>query len=322
MLNHIDISPKVSIILPLYNKEKYVKNAIDSVLAQTVSDFELIIIDGKSIDGSLEIARSYADSRVHVYLQDGVGVSNARNQGVQIAKSNFIAFLDADDIWMSHFLETILHLRLQYPNAGIYSTAYLVSFGDRVKENICRYGDGSCEKTFSYFSAFVYTGFPIISTSAFATDKDIFNKVGGYSLYLRVGEDVDLYGKISLYYPMAYSSKISAQYNAGTENNTDVINYLLEVPLQSYLIKNVSNLALENVGNLAEYMNYWKIRTGGRNIYSGFKKEGRIQILSEKSSRYSLMKISFLLMSFVPFRLELIPSTLVRKLLGKMKLSI
>lgn len=90
-------SPHVSIIIPLYNKAPYIKRALDSVISQTIQDFEVIVVNDGSTDGGEHIVEGYSDARIHLVHQKNKGVSAARNRGVSLAKSNMVAFLDADD---------------------------------------------------------------------------------------------------------------------------------------------------------------------------------------------------------------------------------
>jgi glycosyltransferase involved in cell wall biosynthesis len=87
----------ISIIIPVYNAEKFIGRAIDSVLAQTYKDFEVIIVDDGSTDNSLDICQSYKDQRIHVFFKHHEGVGIARNKGLRIARGELIFFLDADD---------------------------------------------------------------------------------------------------------------------------------------------------------------------------------------------------------------------------------
>lgn len=99
---------KISIIMPVYNKEKYVQKAIDSVIAQTFTDWELIMIDDGSTDLSFEICRQYKDERIHLIRVENGGVSRARNIGLKNAKGEYITFLDSDDYIDEKYLEKLI----------------------------------------------------------------------------------------------------------------------------------------------------------------------------------------------------------------------
>lgn len=91
-------SPKVSVVIPLYNREKYVRSAVDSILSQTFSDFELLVIDDGSTDGSIAVVQSYSDPRIRfVRNNTNLGVSATRDKGIQLARGEYLAFLDSDD---------------------------------------------------------------------------------------------------------------------------------------------------------------------------------------------------------------------------------
>lgn len=98
----------ISIIIPLYNKEKYISATIKSVLAQTYKDFELLVVDDGSTDGSADIVKSFNDERIRYIRKENGGVSSARNRGVVEAIGDWILFLDADDTLESRCLETLL----------------------------------------------------------------------------------------------------------------------------------------------------------------------------------------------------------------------
>src|SRR5690606_12962360 len=93
-----------SIIVPLYNKEKYLKATLKSVLQQTFIDFEIIIVNDGSTDKSLEIAKSFKNERIKIYTQENQGVSAARNLGIEKSTSEYCCFLDADDVWKDNHL--------------------------------------------------------------------------------------------------------------------------------------------------------------------------------------------------------------------------
>jgi len=113
-------TPKISVVVPVYNVEKYLRECVDSVLAQTFADFELILVDDGSLDDSGKICDEYAkkDSRVRVFHKANGGVSSARNLGIKESRADYLAFLDSDDWWNLRFLEKMHALAEKFPNAG------------------------------------------------------------------------------------------------------------------------------------------------------------------------------------------------------------
>ena len=97
--------PRVSVVIPLYQTEIYIEQALRSVLAQTFDDFEVLVIDDGSRDRGPEIARSFSDPRVKVISQENRGLAGARNSGIRLAVGEFVALLDADDLWEPEKLE-------------------------------------------------------------------------------------------------------------------------------------------------------------------------------------------------------------------------
>ena len=122
----------VSVIIPVYNGEKFLRDAIESILAQTYPDFELLVIDDASIDGSLELIRSYDDPRMRI-LENPVnlGLSGVRNRGIKEARGEYIAFLDCDDISLPTRLEKQVRLFETNPEVGLCGT-WTRTFGDTV----------------------------------------------------------------------------------------------------------------------------------------------------------------------------------------------
>lgn len=108
------MSDMISIIIPAYNAADYLVQTIESVLNQTYSDFELILVDDGSTDRTCEIIKDYQgkDARIKYFYKENGGVSSARNLGLQKATGDFVSFLDSDDLWDKRFLESMYHLSL------------------------------------------------------------------------------------------------------------------------------------------------------------------------------------------------------------------
>ncbi len=123
-------APKISVLIPAYNVAQYIEMAIDSVLRQTFSDFELIVINDGSTDGTGEILERYKtlDSRIQVYHSENRGIANARNQAVAYAKGEYVTFIDSDDAVKEDYLESL------YENAEKYNADVVVASFYRYEE--------------------------------------------------------------------------------------------------------------------------------------------------------------------------------------------
>lgn len=203
MLNKVNIS----IVMPLFNKEREVARAISSVLAQTFSSFELVVVDDGSTDHSTEIVATFNDPRIRLIKQANAGVSAARNRGVDEARADLVAFIDADDEWLSDFLSTINLLLQSYPLCSVFATSYLISrsgimerkailngVGDDFNDGILR----------DYFVVAAQSDPPIWS-SAVAIKKKALSEIGGFPLGVASGEDLVTWARLAARYDIAYS---------------------------------------------------------------------------------------------------------------------
>lgn len=111
--------PKVSVIIPVYNVEKYIAKTLESVLAQTFQDFEIVIIDDASPDQSVAICQSFPDQRIRIIQQDNRGLAGARNTGIRHAQGAYLAFLDSDDLWHPEKLAKHVQHLDSSPHVGV-----------------------------------------------------------------------------------------------------------------------------------------------------------------------------------------------------------
>ena len=126
----------VSVVIPAYNSADMLSEALDSVLAQTFSDFELIIVDDGSTDNTREVVALFEDPRIRYVYQQNRGLSGARNTGIRVSRGRYVAFLDADDIWLPTKLAAQVELLDSLPGVGVvYGSTYWVEdrrvFGGR-----------------------------------------------------------------------------------------------------------------------------------------------------------------------------------------------
>ena len=118
--------PRVSVVIPLYNKEESVRAAVDSVLRQSYEDFELIVVDDGSTDSSVSVVAGIGDRRIRLVAQANAGPGAARNRGLGEAHGEYVAFLDADDEWEPRFLELAVDALDRHPDCGAWISGYAI----------------------------------------------------------------------------------------------------------------------------------------------------------------------------------------------------
>jgi glycosyltransferase involved in cell wall biosynthesis len=211
--------PYFSVVIPLYNKESFVSHAIESVLMQTFTDFELIVVDDASTDKSVQFAESFPDSRLRVvHHPHNKGLSAARNTGIANATSTFITFLDADDYWKPGFLQAMQNLTAQYPAAGIFASGYLEEKHGKLiapKVNL-KLLPGQQTLIEDFFQANLYQ--PIYWFGSVVVKKEVFAQVGGFDTAITFGEDTDFNIRANTHFRLAYLNSPLAVYRMDSEN--------------------------------------------------------------------------------------------------------
>jgi len=199
-----------SIVIPLYNKEAYIGRTIDSVLDQTFSGFELLIVNDGSMDNSLDVAKTFKDKRIKIISQKNSGVSAARNNGIKNASYSFIAFLDADDWWDSNFLLEIKRIIKKYPDAGLYGTNYYNIRHGKLFCNIVI--NDFYEGYLNYFETYLNNMNSPINSSSCIINKNVINNMY-FNEVLKSGEDLDFWIRIACCSKIVYLNEYLTYYN-------------------------------------------------------------------------------------------------------------
>lgn len=211
----------VSVVIPLYNKEKTVGNTIECVLNQSFGSFEVIIVNDGSTDGSLYEIKRFRDPRIKIIDKENEGVSIARNVGVQAAKYQLIALLDADDVWENTFLEQMHALCFDFPDAIIYgcSWAFRTDSGVSMQQN---YGVPENHRGYidNYFDINNYN--TLFNSSSVVFKKDSFVEIGEFDPFLKIGEDIDLWFRFALKGKVAYINKLLSYYVIDSANRVSL----------------------------------------------------------------------------------------------------
>ena len=206
------MNPKFSIIVPLYNKAPYVKKALDSIVSQTFTDWECIVVDDGSTDNSAAVCEEYTvhytPYTIHLLRQPNSGVAAARNNGVAKAKGEYVCFLDADDWWEAEYLEEMDRLIREYPDAGLYGCDYFYVKNGRKKifhKNVEGYID--------YCKVYTQCGVMPIHPNGAIILRKVFDEIGGFDPSIKMGEDFILFMQIVLNYKVAFLNKQLVTFN-------------------------------------------------------------------------------------------------------------
>tara|TARA_R110002049_G_scaffold116110_1_gene268460 strand:+ start:22671 stop:23606 length:936 start_codon:yes stop_codon:yes gene_type:complete len=202
-----------SIIISLYNKEKHIKNTINSVLQQSFKDFEVIIVNDGSTDGSLEEVNQIIDDRISIYSQANSGASIARNFGIEKSNSKYIALLDADDFWKPNHLQEHFNSIKKFPEGDLFCNAYELKLSKThtIKATYNKQKKDAPHIIDDYFKA--STIHPIGWTSAISFNKKSFYDIGGFNPKYTSGQDLDLLIRFGLKKTIVFNPTITCYYD-------------------------------------------------------------------------------------------------------------
>ncbi len=200
-------NPVVSVIMPCWNRERFVADAIRSVLAQTLAEFELIVVDDGSTDGSREVVASFSDSRVRCLPREHRGISAAMNAGLAAARGRYIARLDSDDMWLPEMLATQVAVLEARPEIGlVYSRA-------ECTDSECKPLGMSWGYPLRYpaetFRSMVYNDCTCNITVV--CRRECFERVGSYDETLETSEDLDMWLRVARHYEFAFTDRVLAR---------------------------------------------------------------------------------------------------------------
>ena len=255
----------ISVVIPLYNKEKQIACTLQSVFEQTFQNFEIVIVDDGSTDNSVEEVEKFDDSRIRLIHQTNAGVSAARNRGIEEASGELIAFLDADDVWMPEYLATQYGLYQKYPECSVYACNY--EFRDsegKVTPTIIRKlpFEGEDGILSNYFEVASCSHPPICSISIMVK-KMAIQAIGGFPLGIKSGEDLLTWARLAVSGAIVYSRKSLAVFvrDEGLFNKDQQLRVPEKEDIVGMELKKLYNINRHIIG-LNKYVALWhKMRT-------------------------------------------------------------
>lgn len=315
------MTEKISVIIPLLNKGPYISRAIKSVLNQTMQDFEIIVIDGGSNDEGPKIVKEFNDPRISLIIQNGKGVSNARNEAVNIANCELISFLDADDEFLPNHLKTIQRLIKKYPGAGLYATAYKIytNSGKIISADYKSIPNPPWEGLLPDYFRSGALGFAPVICSVVVIPKKILTEMDGFPEGHWFGEDMDLFGRIALKYPVAFSWEFGAIYHWDAANRACdrklPLNYIEPFVNSTRIYLTSGNVRPELKKSLNEYISKFEIRRAARNL-AACRSDAALNILKQCNTTWSWKKkVKLIILASLPFPIFILLGDMRQKLI-------
>lgn len=215
-----DPEPFFSVVIPLYNKQDYIVETVKSVLNQSFGDFELLIVDDGSTDQSVAMLSQLQDTRMRIVQQENGGEPVARNAGIAQARARYIAFLDADDLWMPDFLQTAADDINANPEITFWSGGYQFLRNSGLTPAV--YSVQPLVSGFlpNYFDACLRD--PVIMPSTSIVARDVLDAAGGFPVGISLGGDILFWAKIVQTEQLYFNPKVLVTYRREMGNNYSV----------------------------------------------------------------------------------------------------
>ena len=216
----------ISVVIPLYNKEHSILSTLESVLAQTYKDWELIIVDDGSTDNSLNVVKEFVgqidnrllDDRLTLISKKNGGVCSARNRGIQEAKGEYVAFLDADDLWDENYLTEQAKMILDFPEAAMWGINFAETRNKKIVRRVATgLPDGFRGYVENYFCIPGRVS-DLFHPTGVVVRKEVFAKVGMFDERIKYAEDTDMWFRIIATNPVAFYDKYLVFYQWDAEN--------------------------------------------------------------------------------------------------------
>lgn len=303
----------ISVVIPLYNKEQQIAETLRSVLAQTFTDFEIVIVDDGSTDMSVEEALSIRDPRIHLVRQKNAGVSAARNRGVEEARFDLVAFLDADDRWKPQYLQTQYELSQKYPQCDVFACNYeLVHADGSIHPTIIRKlpftgQDGLMDNYFEVASC----SHPPICSISIMVRKTVLQHIGGFPIGIRSGEDLLTWAVLACQYKIAYSLASQAQYvllsssSSLPPDDIESIDDAVSTRLRKLFLPYSRDVRYKH---MIGYLAFWYKMRSRINLSLGNRRASIVCAAASLQCRMTLKPVVFIALALMP---KLITSKLV-----------
>ena len=291
--------PTISVIIPAYNAERTILETINSVFQQSFSDFELIVINDGSTDRTLELLNTVKDTRLKIFSYPNGGLSVARNRGIYLAQGEFMAFLDADDLWTEEKLELQLAALKQHPEAGV-SYSWIYSMDE--KGESCSPGL-SFDFTGNVYAPLLVNNF-IVNGSNCLISRQAIESVGEFDPSVDGAADWDYWLRLAAHWQFILVPKYQIFYRASSAAMSVNVEYMegciLKVTEKAFQTapSEMQFLKSQSLANTYRYLayKYWIFVKGENKVKKSAEKLGKAiclypPILKDKRARNLAIKL-------------------------------
>lgn len=297
----------ISIVIPLYNKEKSITATLESVLAQSYTDYELIIVDDGSTDNSLNVVKEFVgqidnrwiDDKLTLIFKKNGGVCSARNRGILEAKGEYVALLDGDDIWNRDYLVEQVKMIRDFPEAVMWGINFAeTNNGKLVRRVSTGLPDGFRGYVENYFEMKGRIS-DLFCSSSVVIRKDVFDSVGLFDERIKYAEDSDMWFRIIATQKVAFYDQYMVFYQWDAENRAMTRHRDLRSFLPYYVEKYKAQLYKQN-----KVFYHWVMRWAGVRIkYIYFNDPEQYDDAKEAARKldYSQLPIKYRLELLTPF---------------------
>ncbi len=226
-------NPKISVILTSYNHAKYISATINSILNQTFRDFELIILENISDDNSVEIIKSFNDTRIR-FIQNPVnmGMVLSVNKGISLAKGEYIAHISSDDIWLPEKLEKQIEYLEKNPNCGAcFTNVLVINEAGIASKNVQNYqkvfDKASNKNNIDWLKFFFNTGNSLCYPSALVRSS-CYEELGYFDARYQIALDIDMWVRICTKYDIYILTEVLTKFRSGS-NSTSSSQYSSDI---------------------------------------------------------------------------------------------
>lgn len=295
----------ISVVIPLYNKERSIYATLQSVCEQTYTDTEILVVDDGSTDRSATIAFSYPDSRIRLIQKENGGVCSARNRGIQEAKGEFIALLDGDDIWDKEYLAEQVKMIHDFPDAAMLGINFAeMSNGKLVRKLATALPDGYRGYVENYFQMKGRIS-DLFCSSSVVIRREVFDKVGMFDERIKYAEDSDMWWRIIATSKVAFYDRYMVYYQFDAENRalkrTRHLRYFLP-----YFIGKYQNPIFRSNAVFYRWVNRWGATHLRASYFGEDEQERKDAKIAVKDLEYSVIPFKYRLLYKWPYPIAVV----------------